>query len=108
MPTETLQFENARLAQQLFNNDPRNLQALEEQLGVKAASGVVITNVVQGSLADMAGLSNGMVISEVNRKPVKSVDEFRKAVNERTIAKGLLLLVETSNGSRYVVLRAET
>jgi serine protease Do len=81
---------------------------LAEQLGVKAASGVVITNVVQGSLADMAGLSNGMVISEVNRKPVKSVDEFRKAVNERTIAKGLLLLVETSNGSRYVVLRAET
>jgi phosphate starvation-inducible PhoH-like protein len=38
MPTETLQFENARLAQQLFNNDPRNLQALEEQLGVKAVA----------------------------------------------------------------------
>ena len=75
---------------------------------MKAASGVVITNVVQGGLANMAGLSNGMVITEVNRKPVKSVDDFRKAVNERTIAKGLLLLVETSNGSRYVVLRAET
>jgi serine protease Do len=81
---------------------------LAEQLGVKAASGVVITNVVQGSLADMAGLSNGMVITEVNRRPVKSIDDFRKAVNERTIAKGLLLLVQTSNGSRYVVLRAET
>jgi len=38
MPTETLHFENARVAQQLFNNDPRNLQALEEQLGVKATS----------------------------------------------------------------------
>jgi phosphate starvation-inducible PhoH-like protein len=38
MPTETLHFENARLAQQLFNNDPRNLQALEDQLGVKATS----------------------------------------------------------------------
>ncbi len=81
---------------------------LAERLGVKAASGVVVTDVAQGSLADMAGLSNGMVITEVNRKPVKSVDEFRKAVNERTIAKGLLLLVQTSDGSRYVVLRAET
>src|SRR2546426_6619491 len=38
MPTETLHFENARVAQQLYNNDPRNLQALERQLGVKATS----------------------------------------------------------------------
>ena len=38
MAIETLHFENARLAQQLFNNDPRNLQAVEQQLGVKATS----------------------------------------------------------------------
>src|SRR5690349_23894186 len=38
MPSETLHFENARIAQQLFNHDPRNLQALESQLGVKATS----------------------------------------------------------------------
>ncbi len=36
--SETLHFENARLAQQLFNNDSRNLKALEEQLGVKATA----------------------------------------------------------------------
>ncbi len=38
MATETLHFENARVAQQLFNNDTRNLQVLEQQLGVKATS----------------------------------------------------------------------
>lgn len=38
MPTETLHFESARVAQQLYNNDPRNLQAIEQQLGVKATS----------------------------------------------------------------------
>src|SRR5512140_2657796 len=38
MSTETLHFENARVAQQLYNNDPRNLQAIEQQLGVKATS----------------------------------------------------------------------
>lgn len=38
MSNETLHFENARIAQQLFNNDPKNLQALEEELGVKATS----------------------------------------------------------------------
>ena len=38
MPTETLHFDNARLAQQLFNNDARNLKRLEEQLGVTATA----------------------------------------------------------------------
>ncbi|EEF57375.1 PhoH family protein [Pedosphaera parvula] len=38
MAAETLHFENARLAQQLFNNDPHNLQHLEQELGVKATS----------------------------------------------------------------------
>jgi phosphate starvation-inducible protein PhoH and related proteins len=33
--TETLHYENARFAQQLFNNEPRNLQSLEAELGVK-------------------------------------------------------------------------
>jgi phosphate starvation-inducible PhoH-like protein len=38
MSSATLHFENARLAQQLFNNDIRNLQLVEEQLGVKVTS----------------------------------------------------------------------
>ena len=38
MPSETLHFENDRLAQQLFNNNPTNLLALEQHLEVKATS----------------------------------------------------------------------
>ena len=38
MTTETLHFDNARLAQQLFNHDPRNLKRLEELLDVVATS----------------------------------------------------------------------
>lgn len=38
MATETLHFDNPRVAQQLFNNDPRNLQALEDKLGVHATA----------------------------------------------------------------------
>jgi phosphate starvation-inducible PhoH-like protein len=36
--TETLHYENARFAQQLYNNESRNLQSLETELGVKATS----------------------------------------------------------------------
>ena len=38
MATETLHFESARLAQQLFNNDPHNLAAVETALRVKAVA----------------------------------------------------------------------
>src|SRR3954466_9364870 len=38
MASETLHYENARFAQQLFNNDPRNLDTLHDQLEVKATS----------------------------------------------------------------------
>jgi phosphate starvation-inducible PhoH-like protein len=38
MPSETLHFDNDRVAQQLFNNDPRNLRLVEEQLGVKTTA----------------------------------------------------------------------
>jgi phosphate starvation-inducible PhoH-like protein len=38
MPTETVHFENPRLAQQLFNHEPRNLQAIETELAVKAVA----------------------------------------------------------------------
>ena len=38
MASETLHFENARAAQQLFNHEPRNLQSLETELGVKATA----------------------------------------------------------------------
>jgi phosphate starvation-inducible PhoH-like protein len=38
MATETLHYENARFAQQLFNHEPGNLRLLEAELGVKATS----------------------------------------------------------------------
>lgn len=36
--SETLHYENARFTQQLYNNDPKNLKLLEDQLNVKATS----------------------------------------------------------------------
>ena len=54
--------------------------ALAKQLGVKVEHGVVITDVRSGSPAESAGLRTGMVITEVNHQPVKTVEDFRKAL----------------------------
>jgi serine protease Do len=85
-----------------------NLTAkVAEQLGIKAEKGVVITDVQSGSPADMAGLSPGMVITQTNRRAVDSVDDFRKALDSQSLEKGVLLLLSTPEGSRFVVIQVE-
>jgi hypothetical protein len=46
-----------------------------------------------------------MVIVEAGRKPVKTVADLSAALDEKALAKGVLLLVRTEQGSRFVVLR---
>ncbi len=98
---ETSRFE--KLGVQVENLTPQ----LAEKLGIKAEHGVVISDVQAGSPAAMVGLASGMVITQVDRQPVKSVEEFRKAVESKPLEKGLLMLVQSSKGSRFVVIRVE-
>jgi len=79
-----------------------------EQFGIKEKAGVLITKVAPGSPASLTGLTPGMVITEVNRKAVKSLDDLRAAIKEKAPGgKGILLLVHTARGSRFVVLQVE-
>jgi serine protease Do len=77
------------------------------QLGMSGASGVVITAVEDGSPADKAQLAPSMVITQVGRKPVKDVAAFEAEVKNASAEKGLLLLVRSAEGSRFIVLKAE-
>jgi serine protease Do len=79
--------------------------SLAQELGVKADSGVAITEVRPGSPAGMAGLAKGMVITHANRKPVKSPADLRKAIEAKPLSEGLLLMVRTEEGNRMVVIR---
>jgi serine protease Do len=79
--------------------------SLARELGVKADSGVAITEVRPGSPAAMAGLAKGMVITQANRKPVKSPADLRKAIEAKPLSDGLLLMVRTEEGTRMVLLR---
>ena len=78
-----------------------------EKLGVKSGSGVLISKIESGSPAEKAGLRTGMIIQEVERKAVKNIEIFKKIVNEMDTAKGILLLVTTSGGSRYIFIQEE-
>jgi serine protease Do len=78
---------------------------LAEHLGVKAEHGVAITDVRSGSPADLAGLTTGMVITEADRQPVKTTADLQKALKSRPLNKGVLLLVRSAEGSRFVVIQ---
>lgn len=77
---------------------------LAEQFDAKSGEGVVITKVQPGSIAAMAGIEQGSVITQVNRKAVKSAAEFKRAVKESSGKKRMLLLILEDNVQRYVAL----
>ncbi|WP_425616931.1 Do family serine endopeptidase [Anatilimnocola sp. NA78] len=78
---------------------------LAKKLDVSAESGVVVTDVESGSMAAQAGIQQGNVITQVGRTPVQNVEEFTAAVKKADLAKGLMVLVKSDEGSRFVVLK---
>ena len=78
---------------------------MAESLGLDRAQGVVITGVEPGSLADEAGLQAGDVILEINRKAVRDLADYRKAVAETKKGARLLFLVKREGASLFVTLK---
>jgi serine protease Do len=80
---------------------------LAQRFGLQAERGVVVTEVKPDSPAAVAGLAPGDLIREVNRVPVRGLDDV-----ERGIARGpaggsqVLLRVEREGSQRYVVIAA--
>lgn len=71
------------------------------------STGVVISKVIPGSMADSKGLRKGMVIGEVNRMPVSDVESFKEALSRGSSNKILLLVQSPEIGSRYLVLESD-
>jgi serine protease Do len=63
--------------------------------------GVVVKEVARGSNADRAGIRSGDVILEINRRPIKDVEQFATLYKR---AKGRLLLLVYRNGSTLYLL----
>jgi serine protease Do len=84
-----------------------NVQALTpdiaEQLNLQSGTrGVVVTSVDPSSTAAEAGVQRGMVIQEVNHKPVNSIDEYKRALvgSHGTV----LLLVNRGGVTSYIAI----
>jgi serine protease Do len=78
---------------------------LAQQLGLEpGTTGVVISGVKDGSPAAAAGLRPGDLITEVNRKAIKNLNDYQQALQKVKKGDQLLLLIERAAGSFYTVL----
>jgi serine protease Do len=74
-----------------------------QELGVDG-SGVVVTEVEAGGVAQMKGIQKGDVIREVNRQPVTRVEEVNALLSHREAGAKVLLRITREGAARYVVV----
>jgi serine protease Do len=98
--TDEASQAKAKLGLSMQNLTPQ----LAERLGVKNAQGVVISGVKPGSPASEAGLQRGDLILEVDRHPVRSIEEATKILGAQRPG-GHVLLVQRGDNSVYILIR---
>jgi Do/DeqQ family serine protease len=80
----------------------------EDRANLKVESGVVVTEVRDGSPADDAGIVPGDVVEEVGGKPVSSPTEFSRLLKDaKSNKKHVALLVNHQGNTSFVPLRIE-
>jgi serine protease Do len=80
---------------------------MAEGLGVEKVEGVVVTAVEPASAADEAGIRRGDIIVEVDRKAVRSVDDYKKAVAGARKGRGVLFLVRRGESTLFLALKPQ-
>jgi len=77
---------------------------IARDLNLKRETGVVVTSVEPGSSAADAGIQTGDVIQEVNRKPVKDVQDFSQKIAQAKSQDNVLLLIQRGQNSLFAAV----
>ena len=74
-----------------------------QRYNLKETAGVIVVNVDPNSKAQEAGIQQGDLIIEVNRKDVASVKDFKNLIDQHKKKDGINLLVKRMNGGLMVI-----
>jgi len=80
---------------------------MAESLGLDKPEGVVVTAIEPGSAADEAGIRRGDVIVEVDRKLIRNLDEYKKAIAAIRKGRGVLFLVRRGDNTLFLALKPQ-
>ena len=78
---------------------------LAQSLGLDRAEGLVITEVKPGSAADDAGLREGDLVTQINRRPVKNLADYNREMARSKKGESVLLLVRRGDSSVFLALK---
>lgn len=75
--------------------------------GITPETGVVVASVEAGSPAIAAGVLRGDIVRELDRRTVRSLDDFEEAWHQRPPGRTVTLLVQRGRASFYLVVTPE-
>ncbi len=81
-----------------------------KEAGIREKTGVIVTDVEQGSPSDDAGLQRGDVIKEVNDAKVRDVSDYNAALSSaksKNPRKSIVLLVKRGENTQFVAIDPE-
>ncbi len=80
---------------------------LARQMDLVVTSGVVVTDIEEGSLAESSGLQPGDVVMELNRQPIPNFDVFQRLADPIKPSDLALLLVNRQGNVMYIPVQSE-
>jgi serine protease Do len=80
---------------------------LARQMDLSVTSGVVVTDIEEGSLAESSGLQPGDVVMELNRQPIHNFDGFQRLADAIKPSSLALLLINRQGNVMYIPVQGE-
>ncbi|MBS0169125.1 MAG: Do family serine endopeptidase [Nitrospira sp.] len=81
--------------------------ALARQMDLPANSGLVVTDIEDGSLAEVSGLQPGDLILELNRQPIPNFSTFQRLAEPLRSTDLALLLINRQGSLLYIPIQSE-
>ena len=81
--------------------------ALARQMDLSVNSGLVVTDIEEGSLAEVSGLQPGDVILELNRQPIPNFTLFQRLAEPLRPTDLALLLVNRQGSVLFIPIQTE-
>lgn len=78
---------------------------IARHLSLRDRKGVIITDIHPGSPAEEADLRPGDIIKEINKRPIKNINDFKDTMKKVNTKDGVVMLVKRENVSFYAVIR---